>query len=88
MNNKTLDSVIYSALSIVDQTQRFQAYDYIQQQIYNLYPTIYAFDVYEVRAYYPSVVNWYAANGHPIALLGYDFFFRDIGFNPTALAAL
>jgi peptide/nickel transport system substrate-binding protein len=88
MNNKTLDSVIYSALSIVNQTQRFQAYFSIQQEIYSLYPTIYAFDVYEVRAYYPGVVNWYAANGHPIALLGYDFFFRDIGFNPTALAAL
>jgi len=88
MNNQTLNNQILSALSIVDQTARFQAYNTLQQQIYNLYPSIYAFDVYEVRAYYPSVVDWYAANGHPIALLGYDFYFRDIGFSPTALAAL
>ena len=88
MNNQTLNNAILSALSIVNQTQRFQAYDTLQQQIYNLYPSIYAFDVYEVRAYYPSVVNWYAANGHPIALLGYDFFWRNIQFYPSALASL
>ncbi len=88
MNNQTLNNQILSSLSVVNQTQRFQAYYTLQQEIYNLYPSIYAFDVYEIRAYYPSVVNWYAANGHPIADLGYDFYFRDIGFNPSALAAL
>jgi peptide/nickel transport system substrate-binding protein len=86
--NKTLDGMISSALSTIDQTARFQAYDNIQQQIFNMYPSIYAFDVYEVRAYYPSVVNWYAANGHPIVLLGYDFYFRDFQFFPSQLAAL
>jgi peptide/nickel transport system substrate-binding protein len=88
LNNQTLNNQILSALSIENQTQRFQAYYNIQSEIYNMFPTIYAFDVYEVRAYYPSVVNWYAANGHPNPNLGYDFFFRDIGFNPSALAAL
>ena len=88
LNNQTLNSAILSALSIVNQTARFQAYESLQTQIYNMYPTIYAFDVYEVRAYYPSVVNWYAADGHPNALLGYDFIFRDFTFNSTALAAL
>jgi peptide/nickel transport system substrate-binding protein len=88
LQNKTLDNLIFSALSTLDQTARFQAYDSVQTQIYNMYPTIYAFDVYEARAYYPSVVNWYAANGHPIVLLGYDFYFRDFQFYPAQLAAL
>ncbi|HUK51591.1 MAG TPA: ABC transporter substrate-binding protein [Terriglobales bacterium] len=88
LHNSTLDSLIYSALSTVNQTQRFQDYFNIQQQIYNMYPSIYAFDVTEVRAYYPSVVNWYAANGHPNTLEGYDWFFRDIQFYPAQLAAL
>jgi peptide/nickel transport system substrate-binding protein len=88
LQNSTLDNLIYSALSTTDQTARFNAYYNIQEQIYNMYPTIYAFDAYEVRAYYPSVVNWYAANGHPIVLLGYDFYFRDFQFYPSQLAAL
>jgi peptide/nickel transport system substrate-binding protein len=88
LGNATLDSMISSSLSTLNQTQRFQDYASIQQQIYNQYPTIYAFVAYEVRAYYPNVVNWYAANGSPNGLLGYNFFFRDIGFNPSALAAI
>lgn len=88
LQNKTLDNLISNALSTLDQTARFQAYANVQQQIYNMFPTIYAFDVYEARAYYPSVVNWYAANGHPIVLLGYDFYFRDFQFFPSQLTAL
>jgi len=88
LQNKTLDTLITNALAIQDQTARFGAYNNVQQQIFNQFPTIYAFNVYEARAYYPSVVNWYAANGHPIVLLGYDFYFRDIQFFPSQLAAL
>jgi peptide/nickel transport system substrate-binding protein len=88
LQNSTLDHLVSSALSTLDQSARFQAYNSVQQQIYNQYPTIYAFDVYEARAYYPSVVNWYAANGHPIPLLGYDFYFRDFQFFPSQLSAL
>ena len=88
LQNTTLDHMVFAALSTLDQTARFQAYTNVQQQIYNQFPTIYAFDVYEPRAYYPSVVNWYAANGHPIVLLGYDFYFRDFQFFPSQLAAL
>ncbi|HEV2225281.1 MAG TPA: ABC transporter substrate-binding protein [Nitrososphaerales archaeon] len=88
LQNSTLDHLVSSALSTLDQTARFQAYAGVQTQIYNQYPTIYAFDVYEARAYYPTVVNWYAANGHPIPLLGYDFYFRDFQFFPSQLSAL
>ena len=88
LQNSTLDHLVSSALSTLDQAARFQAYAGVQTQIYNQYPTIYAFDVYEARAYYPTVVNWYAANGHPIPLLGYDFYFRDFQFFPSQLSAL
>ena len=88
LQNATLDHLVSSALSTLDQNARFQAYAGVQTQIYNQYPTIYAFDVYEARAYFPSVVTWYAANGHPIPLLGYDFYFRDFQFFPSQLTAL
>ncbi|HXW95663.1 MAG TPA: ABC transporter substrate-binding protein [Nitrososphaerales archaeon] len=86
--NSTLDNIILGAVSNLNQTQRFQGYYNAQEQIYHMYPTIYAFDVTEVRAYYPSVVNWYPANGHPIPLLGYDFYWRNVSFYPQALASL
>jgi peptide/nickel transport system substrate-binding protein len=88
LQNSTLDHLVSSALSTLDQTARFQAYASVQTQIYNQFPTIYAFDVYEARAYYPTVVKWYAADGHPIPLLGYDFYFRDFQFFPSQISAL
>ena len=88
LQNSTLDNIILSAVGTQDQTQRFQGYYNAQEQIYHMFPTIYAFDTTEVRAYYPSVVNWYPANGHPTPLLGYDFYWRSVSFYPQALASL
>lgn len=88
LHNSTLDSLISQAVSTQNVQQRYQLYRQIQEQIYQLYPTIYAFQVTEVRAYYPTVVNWYAANGNPNPLLGYNFYFRDIQFYPQNLATL
>ena len=85
LNNTTISSDIASAVMIENQTQRFQAYGNIQQMIYDQYIGIYPFDVTEVRAYYPSIVDWYAANGHTIGLLGYDWVLRDFIFNATAM---
>lgn len=88
LGNSTLDNIIYNAIGTLNQTQRFQKYYIAQEQIYNQYPSIYAFDLTEVRAYYPSVVNWYAANGHAITLDGYDFYWRSVSFYPQALTSL
>ena len=88
LQNSTLDSIILGAVGTLNQTQRFQGYYTAQEQIYKTYPTIYAFDVTEVRAYYPSVVSWYPANGQPTPLLGYDFYWRSVSFYPQALASL
>jgi peptide/nickel transport system substrate-binding protein len=88
LHNSTLDSIIYGAISTLNQTQRFQKYYTAQEQIYKQFPTIYAFDVTEVRAYYPSVVSWYPANGHETGLLGYDFYWRNVSFYPQAMASL
>ena len=88
LHNSTLDNIILGAVGTLNQTQRFKEYYVAQEQIYHMFPTIYAFDVTEVRAYYPSVVNWYPANGHPTPLLGYDFYWRDVSFYPQALASL
>ncbi|HUI23019.1 MAG TPA: ABC transporter substrate-binding protein [Nitrososphaerales archaeon] len=88
LQNSTLDNTILSAVGNLNQTQRFQGYYAAQEQIYHMFPTIYAFDVTEVRAYYPTVVDWYPANGHPTPLLGYDFYWRSVSFYPQALASL
>jgi peptide/nickel transport system substrate-binding protein len=88
LHNSTMDNIIYGAIGTLNQTQRFQKYYYAQEQLYKQYPSIYAFDLTEVRAYYPSVVNWYAANGHPITLDGYDFYWRNVSFYPQALTSL
>lgn len=85
LNSTNISSAISAAVTIENQTQRFQAYDNIQQMIYNQYMGIYPFDVTETRAYYPSIVDWYAANGNTIGLLGYDWVLRDFIFNATAM---
>lgn len=85
LNNTSIDSAIASAVTIQNQTDRYQAYNNIQQMIYDKYIGIYPFDVTEIRAYYPSIVDWYAANGHTIGLLGYDWVLRDFIFNATAM---
>jgi peptide/nickel transport system substrate-binding protein len=85
LNNTTISDAISTAVTIQNQTDRFQAYSNIQQMIYNQFIGIYPFDVTEVRAYYPSIVDWYAANGQTIGLLGYDWVLRDITFNATAM---
>lgn len=87
LSNNSISYAIASAVTIQNQTQRFQAYDKIQQEIYNQYMGIYPFDVTETRAYYPSIVDWYAANGQTIGLLGYDWVLRDFIFNATAMPA-
>lgn len=85
LNNTTISDSIASAVKIQNQTDRFQAYANIQQEIYNQYIGIYPFDVTEIRAYYPGIVDWYAANGHPIGLLGYNWVLRNFIFNATAM---
>lgn len=85
LNNTTLDSTIANSVTIQNQSARFQAYYSIQDMLYNQYIVIPAFQITEVRAYYPNIVNWYAADGQNIPLLGYDFMFRDIGFNVSAM---
>ncbi|MGC9138378.1 MAG: ABC transporter substrate-binding protein [Thermoplasmata archaeon] len=84
LKNSTISDMIAYSMTIQNQTERYQMYYKIQEMIYNLYISIYPFVITEVRAYYPSIVDWYAANGHPIALLGYDFVFRNFIFNGTS----
>lgn len=85
LNTSTINNAIASAVKIQNQTARFQAYGNIQSMIYDQYIGIYPFDVTEIRAYYPGIVDWYSANGHTIGLLGYDWILRNIQFNATAM---
>jgi peptide/nickel transport system substrate-binding protein len=85
-NNSTqtmLDNEIANATAIVNQSSRFSAYGQIQQQIYNMYTSVYAFNTMEIRAYYPGIVDFNKASTIPI--LGYVFYYRNIGFNATAM---
>ncbi|MGC8689577.1 MAG: ABC transporter substrate-binding protein [Thermoplasmata archaeon] len=85
-NNSTqamLDSEIANALSITNQSARFASYIQIQQQIFNMYTSVYAFSTVEIRAYYPGIVNINTSSLIP--LIGYIWYYRDIGFNATAM---
>lgn len=85
LNTSTINNAINAAVKIQNQTARFQAYGNVQKMIYDQYIGIYPFDVTEVRAYYPGIVDWYSANGNTIGLLGYDWVLRNIIFNATAM---
>ncbi|MEM3192794.1 MAG: ABC transporter substrate-binding protein [Candidatus Parvarchaeota archaeon] len=85
-NNSTqamFDREIANATAITNQTSRFAAYYQIQQQIYDMYTSIYAFNTVEIRAYYPNIVDFNLSSVIPI--LGYIFYYRNIGFNATAM---
>ena len=87
LNNSTqslLANEIANATSILNQTARFQAYKQIEQQIFNMYLNIYVFSAREVRAYYPGIVD--INLNSIIPLIGYIWYYRDIGFNATAMA--
>ncbi len=77
----TLDGMITDALATTDRGQRFAKYGQIEKYIVDLCPTIFLFDQAEKHAYQSSYVDWPAANGQVIPVMGYNFAARFIKVN-------
>jgi len=54
----------------------------------SLYPSVFVYDQLERRAYYASYVDWYAAKGQWVPVLGYNFDCRFIGIDAAKKAEL
>jgi len=83
LQDPTIDAMINDAVATVDRAERFQKYAKIQQTLMSIYPSVFLFDQNERRAYYADYIDWYAAKGQPIPVLGYNFDYRYIGIDMT-----
>lgn len=77
----TLDGMISDALSTIDRQERFAKYAQISKYIVDLCPTIFLFEQVEKHAYQSSYVDWPAANGQVIPVMGYNLAARFIKVN-------
>jgi len=88
LQDPAIDSAIDDAVSTVDKTERFNKYVKVQETIMSLYPSVFVYDQLERRAYYASYVDWYAAKGQWVPVLGYNFDCRFIGIDAAKKAEL
>lgn len=86
--DQKLDSMIEDALSTIDTSSRIQKYYMIQKYVFDLYPSIYLYEHTILRAYQAYYVDFPAAKGNVVPLLGYDLDFRWIQVYPDKRAEL
>ncbi len=73
-----LDEAIETALATVDRSDRFSQYEEIQTYLADLCPSLCFFEQVKRQAYQASYVNWPAANGDVVPVMGYNFAARFI----------
>jgi len=83
-----LDAMIDNAVKTIDRTERFAKYAEIQRYIMDLCPTLFLFDQVEKHAYQADYVDWPAARGETIPIMGYNFAGRFIKVYPDKRAEL
>ncbi len=83
-----LDAAIEDAIATLDMKERFAKYAELQHRIVELCPSLFLFDMVERRAYYSYYVDWYAAKGEGVPVLGYFFDLRLIEVFPEKKAEL
>ncbi len=83
-----LDRMIEEALATIDAEERLRKYCEIQRYIFDLYPTLYVFDFVDLRAYQAYYVDFPAARGETVPLLGYHLECRWIQVYPEKRAEL
>ena len=77
-----IDKMIEDAIATIDTEQRFAKYRKIQDRIVELCPSIFMFDQLERHAYQSSYIDWPAARGEVIPVMGYNFDCRFIEVYP------
>jgi len=74
-----LDARIDDALATVDQEQRYAKYRELQNYIVDLCPSLFLYDQVQKHAYQSAYVDWPAARGEVIPVMGYTMFAPTIG---------
>ncbi|GAH89307.1 unnamed protein product, partial [marine sediment metagenome] len=83
-----LDTMINDSVKTIDRGERFAKYVEIQRYITDLCPTLFLFDQVEKHAYQATYVDWPAARGEVIPVMGYNFAGRFIKVYPDKQAEL
>ncbi len=78
--DETLDANLEDALQTLDRDARFAKYAELQEYIYDLSPSIFAFDQFQKHAY-QTYIDWPATEGIVYPVMGYNQFFPFIGVN-------
>ncbi len=76
--DEELDAKIDDALLTVDQEERYAKYRALQDEIVELCPTIFLYDQVQKHAYQSAYVDWPAARGEVIPVMGYHLFVPGI----------
>jgi peptide/nickel transport system substrate-binding protein len=77
--DEELDAKLVDALVTVDQEERYAKYRELQDEIVELCPTIFLYDQVQKHAYHSATVDWPAARGEVIPVMGYNMFAPRIG---------
>jgi peptide/nickel transport system substrate-binding protein len=77
--DEALDQRINDALVTVNQDERYAKYRELQNYIVDLCPSIFLYDQVQKHAYQSAYVDWPAARGEVIPVMGYTMFAPTIG---------
>jgi peptide/nickel transport system substrate-binding protein len=69
-----LDQMIDEALLTVDESERYAKYRELQNYIVDLCPSLFLYDQVQKHAYQSAYVDWPAARGEVIPVMGYTMF--------------
>ncbi len=86
--DETFDKMLEDALATVDREERFRKYAELQHYIMDLCPSLFLFDQVEKHAYQAAYIDWPAARGEVIPVMGYNMAARFIKVYPEKREAL
>ena len=76
-----MDAMLEAAIGTIDREERFAKYRQIQRKLDEIVPSLHMFEQAQKHAY-QSYIDWPAAKGNSIPVMGYDFAARFIGVQP------
>ncbi len=82
LQDPEIDRKIEKAIATIDRDERFKIYREIQQKIDEICPSLYLFEQAQKQAYQASYIDWPAAKGESIPVMGYNFAARFIQIYP------
>jgi peptide/nickel transport system substrate-binding protein len=80
--DKELDAMIDGAIATIDREERFAKYREIQAKLVAICPSLCLFEQAEKHAYQSTYIDWPAAKGEVIPVMGYAFDARFIQVYP------